>query len=126
MVGTRWNVFDILGRVAEQYKDNPRYRFRVMPAINENGESNFVYDYGVGFTTEYYNDMRESMSHHSRVRGLKFWCKHTDWTWAKSHPSRVRGLKSNGMLPGPEGKHVAPFAGVGIEIRRHAYRLDLG
>jgi predicted phage terminase large subunit-like protein len=61
MVGTRWNVFDILGRVAEQYKDNPRYRFRVMPAINENGESNFVYDYGVGFTTEYYNDMRESI-----------------------------------------------------------------
>lgn len=61
MVGTRWNVFDPLGRIAEQYKDDPRYRLRVMPATDEDGESNFVYDYGVGFTTEYYNDMRESI-----------------------------------------------------------------
>lgn len=61
MVGTRWNVLDPLGRVREQYADNPRYRFRVMPALNEDGESNFVYDYGVGFTTEYYRDMKASI-----------------------------------------------------------------
>ena len=61
MVGTRWNVLDPLGRVAAQYENNPRYRFRVIPALNENGESNFVYDYGVGFTTEYYRDMKASI-----------------------------------------------------------------
>lgn len=61
MVGTRWNVIDPLGRVQEQYKDNPRYRFRVMPALNENGESNFVYDYGLGFSTDYYHDMKASI-----------------------------------------------------------------
>ena len=38
MVGTRWNVLDPLGRVREQYEDNPRYRFRVIPALNEDGE----------------------------------------------------------------------------------------
>lgn len=61
MVGTRWCVGDPLGRIQEQYKDNPRYRFTVIPALNENGESNFVYDYGLGFSTEYYLDLKASM-----------------------------------------------------------------
>lgn len=61
MVGTRWNVYDPLGCVQEQYRDNPRYRFRVIPALNEDGESNFVYKYDLGFDTKYYVDMRESI-----------------------------------------------------------------
>lgn len=61
MVGTRWNVLDPLGRIAEQYSNNSRYRFRVIPALDKNGESNFKYDFGVGFSTEYYNDMKESI-----------------------------------------------------------------
>ena len=61
MVGTRWNVLDPIGRVQEQYRDNPRYRFRVMPALNEEGESNFDYPYGLGFSTEYYLDMKQSI-----------------------------------------------------------------
>ena len=61
MVGTRWNVADPLGRIEEQYSGNPRYRFRVIPALNENGESNFDYQYGLGFTTEYYKDMKASI-----------------------------------------------------------------
>lgn len=61
MVGTRWNVYDPLGRIQEQYEGNPRYRFRVIPALNEDGESNFVYKYDLGFDTKYYIDMRESI-----------------------------------------------------------------
>lgn len=61
MVGTRWNVFDPLGRIQAQYEGNERYRFRVIPALNEDDESNFDYDYGVGFDTAYYHDMRESI-----------------------------------------------------------------
>jgi len=61
MVGTRWNVADPLGRIEEQYRDNPKYRFRVIPALNEEGESNFNYKYGLGFDTEYYRDMQESI-----------------------------------------------------------------
>lgn len=61
MVGTRWNVFDPLGRIQAQYEGNPRYRFRVIPALNEDDESNFDYEYGVGFDTAYYRDMRESI-----------------------------------------------------------------
>ena len=61
MVGTRWNVFDPLGRVQTQYADNPRYRFQVIPALNGDGESNFNYKYGLGFDTAYYQDMKASI-----------------------------------------------------------------
>lgn len=61
MVGTRWNVADPLGRIEEQYRDNSRYRFRVIPALNDEGESNFNYKYGVGFDTAYYEDMKASI-----------------------------------------------------------------
>ncbi|MGN0620546.1 MAG: phage terminase large subunit [Porcipelethomonas sp.] len=60
-IGTRWNVNDVIGRIQEQYKDNRRYRFRVIPALNENDESNFNYPFKLGFSTEYYHDMRNSI-----------------------------------------------------------------
>lgn len=60
MVGTRWNVVDPLGKIEKQYKNNPRYKFRKLPALNEKGESNF--DYPVkGFSTKYYHDMRDKL-----------------------------------------------------------------
>lgn len=60
MVGTRWNVADPLGRIEKQYKNNPRCKFRKIPALNEKGESNF--DYPVhGFSTKYYHDMRDRL-----------------------------------------------------------------
>lgn len=61
MVGTRWNVADPLGRIEEQYRENERYRFRVIPALNEDGESNFNYKYDLGFDTDYYMDMKASI-----------------------------------------------------------------
>lgn len=61
MVGTRWNVLDPLGRIHDQYEDNPRYRFRVISALNENGESNFNYKFGLGFDKAYYQDMKASI-----------------------------------------------------------------
>lgn len=61
MIGTRWAVKDVQGRIQEQYDGNPRYRFRVIPALDENNESNFDYPYGVGFSTEYYLDMKASI-----------------------------------------------------------------
>ena len=60
MVGTRWNVADPLGRIEKQYKDNPRYKFRKLPALNEKGESNFNYPVK-GFSTKYYHNMRDRL-----------------------------------------------------------------
>ena len=61
MVGTRWNVLDPLGRIQDMYADDPAYRFIVIPALNDQDESNFDYNYGVGFSTEYYHDMRANI-----------------------------------------------------------------
>nr|DAV16638.1 MAG TPA: Terminase [Caudoviricetes sp.] len=61
MVGTRWCVADPLGRNEEKFKGNPKARFRKIPALNERDESNFNYDYGLGFSTEYYKNLRDRL-----------------------------------------------------------------
>ena len=60
MVGTLWNVLDPLERMRKQYEHDPQYRFRKIPALNENDESNFAYEIN-GFSTEYYLDMRDKL-----------------------------------------------------------------
>ena len=60
MVGTLWNVLDPLERIRKQYEGNPKYRFRKIPALNEDDESNFNYKIN-GFSTNYYRNMREKL-----------------------------------------------------------------
>ena len=60
-IATRWSVHDVIGRIEQKYADSKKARFIVMPAIDENEESNFDYSNGVGFTTEFYHDMRDTM-----------------------------------------------------------------
>lgn len=60
-IGTRWAVGDVIGRLQQQYGDDPKARFTVIPALNDNGESNFDYPYGLGFSTAYYQDMKASI-----------------------------------------------------------------
>lgn len=60
MVGTLWNVLDPLERLRKQYENDPQYRFRRIPALDENDESNFDYEIN-GFSTAYYRDMREKL-----------------------------------------------------------------
>ena len=60
-IATRWSVHDPISRLERQYEGNPRAKFFALPALNENDESNFDYDYGVGFDTKYFLDMRASL-----------------------------------------------------------------
>ena len=60
-IATRWSTRDVIGRLEEQYGDTDRAEFIVIPAMNENDESNFDYDYGVGFSTEFYREQRNIM-----------------------------------------------------------------
>lgn len=102
MVGTRWNVFDPLGRIRTQYANDPKYRFRVIPALDENDHSNFNYDYGLGFDDAYYLDMRESIDHATWLakyqgnpvvrEGLLFPSEELNWY--------------NGVLPGGEPDRI--------------------
>lgn len=60
MIGTLWNVLDPIKRLEEMYGNDDRYVFRRIPALNENGESNFDYEIK-GFSTEYYQDMKDKL-----------------------------------------------------------------
>lgn len=60
-LATRWSVHDPIGRLERMYGEDPRFKCLVIPALNENGESNFNYKYDVGFDTKYFEDMRENL-----------------------------------------------------------------
>ena len=60
MIGTLWNVMDPIKRLEEMYGNDPRYVFRKIPALNENGESNFDYDVK-GFSTQYFEDEKNKL-----------------------------------------------------------------
>ncbi len=64
-IGTRWSLIDPAGRRMELIQNdsaynNLRYEVINLPALNENGESNFDYAYGLGFSTEYFKQRRAS------------------------------------------------------------------
>lgn len=64
-VGTRWSMYDPTGIRFDLLNSDDKYknlRFKIInvPALNENDESNFDYDYNVGFSTEYYHQRRAS------------------------------------------------------------------
>lgn len=55
-IGTRWAPKDVQGRRLDLLLNDPEYagirhREIIIPALNENGESNFDYPYNLGFTT---------------------------------------------------------------------------
>ena len=60
-IATRWSVHDVIGRLETEYADSDRAKFIVVPALDENDESNFDYAYGVGFSTKFYHEQREIM-----------------------------------------------------------------
>ena len=57
-IATRWSIRDVIGRIQSANHENKRMKFISLPALNENDESNFDYDYSVGFDTCYLHDMR--------------------------------------------------------------------
>lgn len=59
-VGTLWGVYDPLERMRKKYGNNPKYKFRRIPALDENDKSNF--DYSIcGFSSEYYISLRDRL-----------------------------------------------------------------
>ena len=60
-IATRWSLVDVIGRLESLYDGNDRAEFIVMPALNEEDESNFNYENSAGFTTQFYHEQREAM-----------------------------------------------------------------
>lgn len=59
-IATRWSVHDPIGKLQQLYAGNLRARFIAIPALNEDGESNFQFAVN-GFSTKYFLDMKETM-----------------------------------------------------------------
>jgi len=64
-MGTRWAPLDVQGRRRNLLENKPEYKSRrwnaiVIPALNENEESNFDYPYNLGYSTEDYLMIRSS------------------------------------------------------------------
>ena len=69
-IGTRWSLVDPQGNRIDLLENDPKYegrRWKVLntPALNENDESNFDYAYGVGYSTDFYQQRRASFERNS-------------------------------------------------------------
>ena len=60
-IATRWSLADVIGRLKIEYSHSERAAFISIPALDENDESNFDYGGSIGFTTQFYHDMRDLM-----------------------------------------------------------------
>lgn len=63
--GTRWSMIDPIGVRLDLLENDPEYKTRRvaninLPALDADDESNFEYEYGVGFSTGYYRQRRAS------------------------------------------------------------------
>lgn len=69
-IGTRWSLLDPQGKRIDLLENDPKYKERKWvvlntPALDDNDESNFDYAYGVGFSTDYYQQRRASFERNS-------------------------------------------------------------
>ena len=103
VVGTLWNVMDPLERIRKLNEDNPEFRFRKIPALDENDESNFDYDFGMGFSTEYYKEMRD------RLDNAEWQAKYQQKPFVREgilfEPDQLRYF--NGVLPDGDCRRIA-------------------
>ncbi len=58
-IATIWSVHDVISKLSQIHKNNPRCKIIKLPWYDDNGESRF--DYLGGFSTQFYLDMKESM-----------------------------------------------------------------
>ena len=61
--GTRWSLIDPMGCRMEMLKNEPklshiRWKEIILPALDENDESNFNWKYGIGFDTQTFQGLR--------------------------------------------------------------------
>ena len=74
-IGTRWSLADPIGVRRDLLVNDDKFKYlrRLLvdiPALDDNEQSNFDYDYGVGFSTEKYQAVRASFE---RTNDLASW-----------------------------------------------------
>lgn len=110
-VGTRWSLVDPIGKRIDMIENEPAFKdygYRVInrPALDENDESNFDYDYGLGFSTQYLRRRRASFE---RTNDMASWLAQyqgepIEREGALFTPDRMRYY--NGVLPDEEPDRI--------------------
>lgn len=129
-IGTRWSLNDPEGVRIDVLQNEDafkgvRWRIRNTPALDDNEQSNFDYDYGVGFSTEYFLMRRASFERNGDMASwlAQYQGEPIEREGAVFDPSEMRYY--NGILPEGEpdrkflvcdpsyggGDYVAAFVG---------------
>jgi predicted phage terminase large subunit-like protein len=113
--GTRWSLVDPTGLRMELLLNNDKFKNHKidvinLPALNEKDESNFEYDYGVGFSTDYYRMRRASFERNNDMASweAQYMGKPIERSGALFDPADMKYY--NGTLPG--GNPVRIFMAV--------------
>ena len=103
-IGTRWSLTDPQGKRMDLLENDPKYadrRWRVLntPALDEHDESNFEYEYGVGFSTDYYQQRRASFERNNDMASwlAQYQGEPIERDGAVFSPDQLRYF--NGVLP---------------------------
>lgn len=109
--GTRWSIIDPIGMrmdllVNDDAFKNKRKKVIELPALDENDESLFFYDYNVGFSTEYYRQRRASFERNDDMASwnAQYEQKPIERDGALFSPSDMRFY--NGELPDTEPDRI--------------------
>ena len=113
--GTRWANGDPIGLRLEvlQKEENKHKRYKVIniPALDENEQSNFDYDYGVGFDTAFYLSRRASFEYNQDIASwdAQYMGAPIERTGVVFEPSDMNYY--NGEMPADE-MHVRTFMAI--------------
>lgn len=118
--GTIWSLHDIYMDRLDFLQNNPeasgiRWEILKIPALDpETDESNFDYDYGVGFSTQYYRTKRAKFEENDDMASWYAQCQQEpiERDGAVFNPERMRFY--NGVLPSDEPLKVVSACDVAL------------
>lgn len=117
--GTIWSLHDIYSDRLDFLQNNPeakniRYDILKIPALDENDESNFDYDYGVGYTTQYYRTLRAKFEENDDMASLyaQYQQEPIERDGAVFNPEHMRFY--NGVLPEEEPYRICAACDVAL------------
>jgi len=113
-VGTRWSVADPAGRRIDLLENSAEFKTRRwrsinLPALDGNDESNFDYEYGVGFSTETFRQIRASLERSGDMASWEalYMCQPVERQGTLFRPDEMQFF--NGELPSiqPDRRYMA-------------------
>jgi predicted phage terminase large subunit-like protein len=117
--GTIWSMHDLYSDRLDFLQNNPeakniRYDILKIPALDENDESNFDYDYGVGYTTQYYRTLRAKFEENDDMASwyAQYQQEPIERDGAVFNPEHMRFY--NGVLPEEEPYRICAACDVAL------------